>query len=132
MHRVAVWMSYKQQPSRNLQFPYTAQSPTLKHSIEYDEEELWAEIVRILDQNPDGKFTQGAALYHSLVFCADSTYFLNAETIHTLEEYMTMKRFSLPLAQTLDDAEYHRMVIFSAIDEEFNALQQEDIKKKNG
>jgi hypothetical protein len=32
----------------------------------------------------------------------------------------------------IDDADYHRLVIFSAIDEEFNALQNEDIKKQNG
>ena len=42
-----------------------------------------------------------------------------------------MKRFNLPLAKTIDDADYHRLVIFSAIDEEFNALQSEDIKKQS-
>ena len=45
---------------------------------------------------------------------------------------MVMKRFNLSFANTIDDADYHRLVIFSAIDEEFNALQQEDIKKQNG
>ena len=66
------------------------------------------------------------------MFCADSTYFLTPETIFALEEYMAMKRFNLSLANTIDEADYHRLVIFSAIDEEFNALQQEDIKKQNG
>jgi len=132
MHRVAVWMSYKNQPTRNLAFPYTAQSPTLKKNITYTEDELWAEIGRIVEQDSDGKFTLGAALYYSLVFCADSTYFLTPETIFALEEYMAMKRFNLPLATTIDNADYHRLVIFSAIDEEFNALQSEDMKKKNG
>ena len=132
MHRVAMWMSYKDQPSRKLHFPYKAKSPTLKKTITYDEDELWNEIWRIVDENKDGKFTLGAALYHSLVFCADSTYFLTPETIFALEEYMAMKRFNLSLANTIDEADYHRLVIFSAIDEEFNALQQEDIKKQNG
>ena len=131
MHRVAVWMSYKQQPSRNLQFPYDAQSPTLKKKITYTEEVLWEEIERLVEESKDGKFTFGAALYYSLVFCADSTYFLTPETVFALEEYMSMKRFNLPLAKTIDDADYHRLVIFSAIDEEFNALQSEDIKKKS-
>lgn len=125
-------MSYKSQPSRNLKFPYKAQSPTLKKTITYDEDELWNEIWRIVDESKDGKFTPGAALYHSLVFCADSTYFLTPETIFALEEYMVMKRFNLPLANNLDEADYHRLVIFSSIDEEFNTLQQEDIKKQNG
>ena len=35
-------------------------------------------------------------------------------------------------ANNIDEADYHRLVIFSAIDEEFNALQSEDIKKENG
>ena len=131
MHRVAVWMSYKQQPSRNLQFPYTAQSPTLKKKITYTEEVLWEEIARLVEESEDGKFTLGAALYYSLVFCSDSTYFLTPETVFALEEYMCMKRFNLPLAKTIDDADYHRLVIFSAIDEEFNALQSEDIKKQS-
>ena len=132
MHRVAMWMSYKSQPSRNLHFPYPAQSPTLKKTITYDEEELWNEIWRIVDESNDGKFTLGAALYHSLVFCADSTCFLTPETVFALEEYMAIKRFNLPLANNIDEADYHRLVIFSAIDEEFNALQSEDIKKENG
>ena len=131
MHRVATWMSYKNQPSRNLTFPYKAKSPTLKKEILYDEQELWNEIWRIVEANQNGKFTLGAALYHSLVFCADSTYFLTQETIFTLEEYIAVKRFNLQLAKTIDDADYNRLVIFSAIDEEFNALQQEQIKKKN-
>ena len=132
MHRVAMWMSYRNQPSRNLPFPSQAQSPTFKKTNTYDEDELWNEIWRLVDDSKDGKFTLGAALYHSLVFCADSTYFLTPETIFALEEYMAMKRFNLSLANTIDDADYHRLVIFSAIDEEFNALQQEDIKKQNG
>ena len=127
-----MWMSYRSQPSRNLKFPYKAQSPTLKKTITYDEDELRNEIWRIVDESKDGKFTLGAALYHSLVFCADSTYFLTPETIFALEEYIAMKRFNLPLANNLDEADYHRLVIFSSIDEEFNALQQEDIKKQHG
>tara|TARA_R100000664_G_scaffold1423_1_gene3610 strand:- start:6066 stop:6464 length:399 start_codon:yes stop_codon:yes gene_type:complete len=132
MHRVAMWMSYKNQPSRNLHFPYQAKSPTLKKIITYDEDELWNEIWRIVDDAQGGKFTLGAALYHSLVFCADSTYFLTPETIFALEEYIAIKRFNLALASTIDEADYHRLVIYSAIDEEFNALQSEDMKKKNG
>tara|TARA_R100001443_G_C3345560_1_gene175522 strand:+ start:773 stop:1174 length:402 start_codon:yes stop_codon:yes gene_type:complete len=131
MHRVATWMFYKQQPSRNLVFPYKAQSPTLKKSITYTEEELWNEIDRALEEDKEHKFTPGANLYYNLVFCADSKYFCNAETNFMLEEYMSMKRFNLPLARTLDDAEYERVVIFSAIDEEYNALINEKTKKQN-
>ena len=42
-----------------------------------------------------------------------------------MEEYMSMKRFNIPFATNIDDAEYERLVIFSAIDEEYNAIINE-------
>jgi hypothetical protein len=132
MHRVAMWLSFKKQPSRNLVFPYKAKSPTLKKIITYDEDELWKEIDRILREDPDQKFTPGASLYDNLVHCADSTYFITPTTGMTIEEYMVTKRFSVPLASNIDDAEYERLVIFSAIDEEYNAIINEEQKKKHG
>lgn len=35
---------------------------------------------------------------------------------------MTMKRFNIPPARDIDHANYTRLVIFSAIDEEYNAV----------
>ena len=40
-----------------------------------------------------------------------------------LEEYMTMKRFNIPVARSIDEAEFHRVSLFSAIDEEYNTIQ---------
>jgi hypothetical protein len=131
MHRVAMWMSFKKQPSRNLVFPYKAKSPTLKKEITYTEDELWKEVDRILAEDPDHKFTPGASLYYNLVHCADVSYFMTPETGMSIEEYMVTKRFNLPLANNLDDAEYERLVIFSSIDEEYNAIITEE-QKKNG
>ena len=122
-------MYSKAQPSRNLVFPYKAKSPTLKKSITYTEDELWNEVDRILGEDKDSKFTPGANLFYNLVLCADSSYFCTPETSFALEEYMSMKRFNLPLARTIDEAEYERLVIFSAIDEEMNAISNEDTKK---
>jgi len=42
---------------------------------------------------------------------------------------MALKRFNIPIASNLDDAIYERVVIFSAIDEEYNAcikLEQDE------
>jgi len=66
------------------------------------------------------------------VLCADSSYFCTAETSFTLEEYMSMKRFNIPIARTIDEADYERLVIFSAIDEEMNAISNEEVKKNHG
>ena len=42
-----------------------------------------------------------------------------------------MKKFNIPLANNIDDAEYERVVIFSAIDDEYQAIlrKEQDGKK---
>jgi len=119
-------MSYQKADTRTLIFPYECQSPTLKKKITYDEDELWREIDRILAEDERGKFTPGANLYHNPVLCADASYFLDSETNMILEEYMAMKRFNIPLAASIDEVEYNRLVVFSAIDEEYNACIKVD------
>ena len=124
-------MSYQKADTRTLIFPYECQSPTLNKKITYDEDELWREIDRILAEDERGKFTPGANLYHNLILCADASYFLDSETNMILEEYMAMKRFNIPLAASIDEVEYNRFVVFSAIDEEYNACikAEQDGKK---
>jgi hypothetical protein len=102
-------------------FPYQASSPTLGKLIWYDEDELWNEIDRILAEDIEKKFTNGQQCYFNLTHCANPAYFLTSETQLALEEYMAFKRFKLPFASSLDKAEYNRIVIFSTIDEEYNA-----------
>tara|TARA_R100000808_G_scaffold11030_1_gene28767 strand:- start:85 stop:471 length:387 start_codon:yes stop_codon:yes gene_type:complete len=121
-----MWMYFKKQPSRDLVFPYTALSPTLRKKITFDEDELWNEVDRIIAEDPESKFTQGANLYHNLVHCADSSYFCDYETSIAVEEFMAVKRFNIPLYKSLDEADYERLVVFSAIDEEYNALIKEE------
>tara|TARA_R110001592_G_scaffold321443_1_gene599984 strand:- start:48 stop:425 length:378 start_codon:yes stop_codon:yes gene_type:complete len=125
-------MYYKNQPSRNLVFPYTIKSPTLKKQITFTEDVLWEEIARILGEDKQSKFTPGANLYYNLILCADTQYFCTPETSMALEEYMSMKRFNIPIAKCIDEAEYERLVIFSAIDEEYNAIIKQESEKNNG
>ena len=124
-------MTYHQIATRNLTFPYKCKSPTLHKAITYDEKELWNEIDRILKESENSKFTPGCNLYHNLLLCADSSYFLDQTTNMTIEEYMVMKKFNIPLANNIDDAEYERVVIFSAIDDEYQAIlrKEQDGKK---
>ena len=114
-------MSYHSIQSRGLAFPYQAKSPTLKKQVTYDEAELWCEIDRILQEDIDSKFTQGQQLYFNLLHCADSAYFIDSEVNIYLEEFMLNKRFNIPLAKSIDEAEFERMSLFRAIDEEYNA-----------
>ena len=114
-------MSYHSIQSRGLALPYQAKSPTLKKQVTYDEAELWCEIDRILQEDIDSKFTQGQQLYFNLLHCADSAYFIDSEVNIYLEEFMLNKRFNIPLAKSIDEAEFERMSLFRAIDEEYNA-----------
>ncbi|BAQ90821.1 hypothetical protein [uncultured Mediterranean phage uvMED] len=127
MHRIGLWMSFKKAQPNDLTFPYYAYSPTLGHEVEYDEKELWCEIDRILEEDPEHKFTIGQQCYFNLIHCSNSAYFLTDEVIFALEEYMAMKRFKIPLAQDIDTAPYDRLVIFSAIDDEYNAASKLDV-----
>jgi|TARA_R100000084_G_scaffold92663_1_gene46495 hypothetical protein len=103
----------------------------LHKEITYDENELWAEIDRILEEDSQNKFTTGTNLYYNLLLCSDSRYFVDSEINLYIEEYMAMKRFNIPIAETIDKAEYERLVVFTAIDEEYKAIlrKEEDVKK---
>ena len=121
-----MWFSIKGHNANDMIFPYQATSPTLGKPIWYDEKELWNEIDRIIDEDVEKKFTLGQQCYFNLVHCANPAYFLTNETRLALEEYMAHKRFNLPLANNLDDAEYNRIVIFSSIDDEYNAAMKKN------
>ena len=122
-----MWCSYKQARSNDLEFPYYAISPTLGRQVLYTEEELWNEIDRILKEDPKNKFTRGQQCYFNIIQCANSAYFLTPEVILNLEEYMAIKRFKIPIAVDIDSADYQRLVIFSAIDDEYNAANKLDV-----
>ena len=119
-----MWMNYHSVQSRDLVFPYRAKSPTLKKSITYTKEELWNEIERVLAEDQTGKFTPGQQLYYNMLTCADTTFFYDTDVMILLEEYLMHKRFNLALYRSIDDAEYERMSLFSAIDEEYLAIQR--------
>ena len=128
-------MHYHKIKSRELTFPYKANSPTLRKRITFTEEELWHEIKRILDEDDQQKFTPGQQLYFNLLHCADINYFSDGDTLLWLDEFMAIKRFNLPVADNLDSMPYERFVIFSAIDEEYNACikleQDEQVHNRN-
>jgi len=108
--------------ANDMVFPYEALSPTLGTLVQYDEIELWNEIDRIIAEDVEKKFTKGQQCYFNLIHCANPGYFYTPQTQLMLEEYMAYKRFKLPFYSTLDQAEYNRIVIFSSIDDEYNAL----------
>ena len=123
-----MWMSFNNIQTRHLKFPYYAKSPSLKKRISFTEKTLWDEIDRISNSYNAKDDSVGQVLYYNLLHCADSSFFIDSESILWLEEFIAMKRFNIPIATSIDHAEYERIVIFSAIDEEMNAC----VKDKNG
>ncbi len=112
--------------------PYIAFSPTLKKDITFDEKEIWAEIERILAEDKDNKFTAGQQLYHNVHFCISPYFFFDQSANLHLEEYNISKRLEIPLARSIDESEYERLVILSAISEEIDACNILNQKKNNG
>ena len=116
-----------------LEFPYQATSPTLRKSITYTEEEVWLEVDRIVQESQGTSYTLGQSLWYNLILCSNMDYFYDPEMNFLIREYNMCKQFNVPPARSIDEAEYLKMVTFSAIDEEVNACtkhQQE--KNKNG
>ena len=128
-----MWMSFNNASSRDLQFPYQAKSPTLKKLITYTEDELWREVDRILAEDTEGKYTIGTNLYYNMLLVSNVSYWLDQGTVLYLEEFMALKSFNIPLAKDLDSTDYHQFVIFSAINEEYNAcIEAHNKKNTNG
>jgi hypothetical protein len=127
MHRIGLWCRIKSAQPNDYEFPYEAVSPTLGKPVTYTEAELWNEIDRILAEDEQKKFSPGQQCYFNLIHCANPAYFLTDEVIIALEEYMAMKRFNIPFATDIDNAVYHRLVIFSAIDDEYNKATKSDV-----
>ena len=126
-----MWISFHNASSRDLQFPYKAKSPTLKKIITYTEDELWSEVDRLLAEGQDGKFTIGANLYYNMLLCSDINYWLDQETIMYLEEFSAMQQYNIPLSKSIGETDYYQFVIFSAINEEYNACLEAQTKKNS-
>jgi len=117
---LAVWCWYfstPESPDIYKSLPYTATSPTLYKSVEYDEQELWAELERLEDEN--SKFSTGQNLYHVIPLFADCNFFIESWTWDMIAEYNYITRFNISLGE-LDNVSAHRLDCFTIIDREIN------------
>ena len=131
--RVCVWYSFfglPDSPYNKIPPLYESQSPTLYRRIEYDEEEIYNEIERILAEPGTQKFGIGQSLYYQLpLFCNPS--FVIPEWCWTmLEDYHLCTTFHIPMAKDLDSADVWKMDCFNVIENEMNNCITH--KRKNG
>ena len=117
---LAVWCWYFGTPE-SFEFykslPYTAQSPTLYEDIEYDDQELWAELERLESENK--KFSAGQNLYHVIPLFADCNIFIDNWMWDMIAEYNYVTKFNISLGE-LDNVSAHRLDCFTIIEKEIN------------
>jgi len=115
---------------RFISFPYITASPTLNKKIKYNEDEVWNEFERIGEEAERSKWTAGQSLFYQIPLFANAEIFLDEEYQNYIREYMMVKRFNIPAAPSLDEADWHRMKYFEFIEEEMNACMKRDQEKK--
>ena len=92
-------------------------------------EDIWNIIDEIC--KPDGHYTDGQILYHSVPFFADCNLLIEDWMMQMITEYNYVTRFNVSLGE-LDSISTDRLDCFSIIDKEVNACMQEKAKKDNG
>lgn len=99
---------------------YKAQSPTFFKQIEYDHDEIWAEVARIDERaiKENSPYTIGRNLYIMIPGFANPLFFYNRENIELISEYYMMKEFNIPLARDLDSANALRLNAYLIIQRE--------------
>jgi len=110
---------------------YDAHSPTLHKKITYTEDEIWSEIDRILSEDSDRRFTPGQNLFFNIPHFCNPMFFFSQETMFDIQEYSYIKKFNIPISNSIDDAEVNRLVIYQVISEEMNACENRMREKNN-
>ena len=135
----AVWgaaLGYTDTPQFPIILPlgtfYTAQSPSLFKTIEYDDEERWNEVERLAQEVDGTKFTVGQQLYYQIHYFANPRFLWEPEYDKLIEEYQMMDNFHIPLATSLDNAPAQKLRDFSIIKTEVLALQKHYMEKQRG
>ena len=118
-----MWFSQFGFPHITLEFPYKRQSPLTKRVKTYKNiEQVWEEIILLVDQWKDSNFSLGRNLYFHLPLFMNPRWIVNQDDNILLKEYSWIKEFNIPLAQDLDSADAYRLEIFDNIRQELNEI----------
>ena len=91
---------------------------------------MWNEFERIGEEAERSKWSAGQSLFYQIPLFANAELFLDEEYQNYIREYMMCKRFNIPAAPSLDEADWHRIRYFEFIEEEMNACAKRDQEKK--
>ena len=119
-----MWFSQLGFPHITLEFPYKRQSPLTKRVKTYKNiEQVWEEIVLLVDQWKDSNFSLGRNLYFHLPLFMNPRWIVNQDDNILLKEYSWIKEFNIPLAQDLDSADANKIEIFDIIKNEIGSIK---------
>ena len=100
--------------------------------ITFTEDEIWAECVRIIEEDKHNKFSLGQNLYYNLNFFCNPKFFIDNEIEGYVDDYFVSTKFNLPLSQTLHEADAKTIDIFRLISEEISACEKRSKEMNNG
>lgn len=100
--------------------------------ITYTSSEIWEEVYRVVSEDEKRKFTPGQNLYYNIPHFANPLFFKDQEVEFDIQEYAYIKRFNIPPAKCIDEADMNRLVVYSIIDEELTACDKRMKEKNNG
>ena len=119
-----MWFSQLGCPHITLEFPYKRQSPLTKRVKTYKNiEQVWEEIILLVDQWKDSNFSLGRNLYFHLPLFMNPKWIVNQDDNILLKEYSWIKEFNIPLAQDLDSADANKIEIFDIIKNEIGSIK---------
>ena len=119
-----MWFSQLGFPHITLEFPYKRQSPLTKRVKTYKNiEQVWEEIILLVDQWKDSNFSLGRNLYFHLPLFMNPRWIVNQDDSILLKEYIWVEQFNIPLAQDLDSVDANKIEIFDIIRSEINQIK---------
>ena len=119
-----MWFSQLGFPHITLEFPYKRQSPLTKRVKTYKNiEQVWEEIILLVDQWKDSNFSLGRNLYFHLPLFMNPRWIVNQDDNILLKEYSWIKELNIPLAQDLDSADANKIEIFDIIKNEIGSIK---------
>ena len=119
-----MWFSQLGFPHITLEFPYKRQSPLTKRVKTYKNiEQVWEEIILLVDQWKDSNFSLGRNLYFHLPLFMNPRWIVNQDDNILLKEYSWIKEFNIPLAKDLDSADANKIEIFDIIKNEIGSIK---------
>ena len=127
-----MWFSQLGFPHITLEFPYKRQSPVTKRVKTYKNiEQVWEEIIELVDRWKDSKFSLGRNLYFHLPLFTNPEWIINSDDNIYLKEYNLIKEFNIPLGKDLDSSDAERLEILDIIRNEINGIKLY-MSEKNG